>query len=177
MRRTLFRVNRGDSTRPPNETYSEPTLSRFVRRNRESGRGLSAQRAHEDSESESSSLDSEIEGREIAATAPSAAFSGTDRRDASGTHRSGAFRPGNAVKAFKDWHISFSGSSSDGAEEFLQRIREMQKYYRLCDVDILEAVPCALAERPLQWFRSYPRMRRLERCRSSCTQGWTLAAP
>ena len=30
----------------------------------------------------------------------------------------------------------------------------MQKYFRLCDVDILEAVPCALAERALQWFRS-----------------------
>ena len=35
----------------------------------------------------------------------------------------------------------------------MQRIREMQKYYRLCDVDILEAVPCGLAERALQWFQ------------------------
>ena len=33
----------------------------------------------------------------------------------------------------------------------------MQKYYRLCDVDILEAVPCALTERALQWFRSVGR--------------------
>ena len=125
VRRTLFRVNRGDSTRPPNETHSEPTLSRMFRHEGESGRELSVRRSHEDSESESTSSDSEIDGRKVAATAPSAAFSGTDRRDASGTYRSGAFRPGSAVKAFKDWHISFSGSSSDGAEEFLQRIREM----------------------------------------------------
>ena len=33
----------------------------------------------------------------------------------------------------------------------------MQKYYRLCDVDILEAVLCALAKRALQWFRSIGR--------------------
>ena len=103
---------------------------------------------HEDSS------DSEVEDREIATTAPSAAFSGTGEKGVDGTHRSDAFRPGNAVKAFKDRHINFWGSSSDGAEEFLQRIREMQKYYRLCDVDILAAVPCALAERALQWFRS-----------------------
>ena len=119
VRRALFRVNRGDSTHPPNETFSEPTLSRDSRRNGESDRELSVRRAPEDSESGSSNSDSEINGREIAATATSAAFSGTGRRDASGTQRSGKFRPGNVVKAFKDWHINFSGSSSDGAEDFL----------------------------------------------------------
>ena len=95
------------------------------------------------SDTESSSSDSE-DDREIAATAASAIFSGTDERDARGRHRPDAFRPGNAVKAFKDWHIFFSGSSSDGAEEFLERIREMQRYY-------------CLTERALQWFRSVGR--------------------
>ena len=51
VRHTLVRVNRGDSTRLPNDTYCEPTLSRVFRRNRESGRELSVRRVHEDSES------------------------------------------------------------------------------------------------------------------------------
>ena len=153
VRRTLFRVSREEPSRPLNATFSEPTLSRPSRRDRESGRELSVMRSHGFSDTESSSSDSE-DDREVAATAPGAAFSGTDGRDARGRHRPDSFRPGNAVKAFKDWHISFSGSSSDDAEEFLERIREMQRYYRLRDVDILEAVPCALTERALQWFRS-----------------------
>ena len=77
VRRTLFRASRGDSTRLPNETFNEPTLSRAFQRESESGRELSVRRSHENSEPESSSSDSGINGREIAATAPSTTFSGT----------------------------------------------------------------------------------------------------
>ena len=72
-------------------------------------------RLHEDSKSESSSLDGQ-NVREIATAASSVTFSGTDGRSVSRAHRLDVFRPGNAVKAFNDWHISFSGPSSDDAE-------------------------------------------------------------
>ena len=52
---------------------------------------------------------------------------------------------------------SFSESSSADDEEFLERLAEMQRSYRLRDVEILEAIPRALTDRALQWFRSVAR--------------------
>ena len=39
----------------------------------------------------------------------------------------------------------------------MERLAEMQRYYRLRDVEILETIPCALTDRALQWFRSVGR--------------------
>ena len=94
-------------------------------------------------ETESSSSDRD-DNREIAASGPGATFCETHGENNRDARRSEVARPVNAVKALKDWRISFSGSSSADAEEFLERLAEMQLYYRLRDVEILEAIRCAL---------------------------------
>ena len=134
--------------------YSE--TSRESELPRECGRGpnreLSMNRLYDVYEVESSSSsESEVE---IAASGSGAASLGPVFRSGTSAYREHMARPVSAVRAFRDWRISCSGSSSGETEEFLRRLQEMQKCTRLSDREILDAVPSVLAVRALQWYRS-----------------------
>ena len=155
VRRALFQTSREGAERPTVVSRSEATLSHLsIRYDREPHTEASAHEARNAYETGSSSSDSD-DDREISGAGTAfCGIHGENNRDA---RRSEAARPVNAVKALKDWRISFSGSSSTDAKEFLERLAEMQRYYRLRDMEILEAIPCVLTDHALQWFRSVAR--------------------